>query len=145
MICRRLTAKAFLFGLALGTILFAVIVAGCTRDAENRDGRDSDGATTSQGISERESGDFRGERGARREDSEEHGTGGDDGGGESREAAMSSPIIPQAVQQANLQADVHSDEDGVGVGNPQRDGKEIHRRRESADAANPGNSSGTSI
>ena len=103
MICRRLTAKAFLFGLALGTILFAVIVAGCTRDAENRDGRDSDGATTSQGISERESGDSGDERGARREDSEEHGTGGDDGGGESREAAMSSPIIPQAVQQANLQ------------------------------------------
>ena len=102
MICRRLTAKAFLFGLALGTILFAVIVAGCTRDAENRDGRDSDGATTSQGISERESGDSGGERGARREDSEEHGTGGDDGGGESREAAMSSPIIPQAVQQAKL-------------------------------------------
>ena len=94
MICRRLTAKAFLFGLALGTILFAVIVAGCTRGAENRDGRDSDGATTSQGISERESGDSGGEREARREDSEEHGTGGDGGGGESREAAMSSPIIP---------------------------------------------------
>ena len=94
MICRRLTAKTFLFGLALGTILFAVIVAGCTGDAENRDGRDSDGATGSQGISERESGDSGGERGDRREDSEEHGTGGDGGGGESREAAMSSPIIP---------------------------------------------------
>ena len=40
--------------------------------------------------------------------------------------------------------DVHST-DGEGVGNPQRDGKEIHRRRESADAANPSNSSGTSI
>ena len=93
MIFRRLTAKAFLFGLALGTILFAVIVAGCARDAENRDGRDSDGATVSQGISERESGDSGGERGARREDSEEHGTGGD-GGGESREAGASSPIIP---------------------------------------------------
>ena len=94
MICRRLTAKTFLFGLALGTILFAVIVAGCARDAENRDGRDSDGATVSQGISERESGDSGGERGARREDSEEHGTGGDGGGGESREAGTSSPIIP---------------------------------------------------
>ena len=57
MIGRRLTAKTSLFGLALETILFAVIVAGCARDAENRDGRDSDGATTSQGISERESGD----------------------------------------------------------------------------------------
>ena len=35
--------------------------------------------------------------------------------------------------------------DGEGIGNPQRDGEEIHRRRESADAGNPGNSSGTSI
>ena len=40
--------------------------------------------------------------------------------------------------------DVHP-ADGDGVGNPQRHGEEIHRRRESADAANPGNSSGTSI
>jgi hypothetical protein len=97
MICRRLTAKTFLFGLALGTILFAVIVAGCTGVAENRDGRNSDGATASQGISEREGGDSGGERGGRREGrregSGEHGTGGD-GGGEGREAATSSPIIP---------------------------------------------------
>ena len=82
MICRRLTAKTFLFGLALGTILFAVIVAGCTGVAENRDGRNSDGATASQGISEREGGDSGGERGGRRE-----------GSGEGREAAKSSPII----------------------------------------------------
>ena len=40
--------------------------------------------------------------------------------------------------------DVHST-DGEGVGNPQRHGKEIHRRRDSADAANSSNSSGTSI
>ena len=40
--------------------------------------------------------------------------------------------------------DVYS-ADGEGVGNPQRHSKEIHRRRESADAANPSNSSGTSI
>ena len=93
MICRRLTAKTFLFGLALGTILFAVIVAGCTGVAENRDGRNSDGATASQGISEREGGDSGGEREGRREGSGEHGTGGD-GGGEGREAATSSPIIP---------------------------------------------------
>ena len=94
MICRRLTAKTFLFGLALGTIFFAVIVAGCTGDTENRDGRNSDGATASQGISEREGGDSGGEHGDRREGSGEHGTGGDGGGGESREAATSSPIIP---------------------------------------------------
>ena len=40
--------------------------------------------------------------------------------------------------------DVHS-ANGKGVGNPQRHGKEIHRRRESADAANPSDSSGTII
>ena len=40
--------------------------------------------------------------------------------------------------------DVHST-DGEGVGNPQRHGEEIHRRRDSVDVANPGNSSGTSI
>ena len=39
--------------------------------------------------------------------------------------------------------DVHST-DGEVVGNPQRDGEGVHRRRESADAGNPGNSSGTS-
>ena len=94
MICRRLTAKTFLFGLALWTILFAVIVAGCTGDAENRDGRNSNGATVRQGISEREGGDSGGEHGGRREGSGEQGTGGDGGGGESREAATSSPIIP---------------------------------------------------
>ena len=94
MICRKPTAKTFLFGLALGTIFFAVIVAGCTGDAENRDGRNSDGATASQGISEREGGNSGGEHGDRREGSGEHGAGGDGGGGESREAATSSPIIP---------------------------------------------------
>ena len=91
MICRRPTAKTFLFGLALGTIIFAAIVAGCTGNAENRDGRDSDGTTASQGISEREGGDSGGERGGRREGSGEHGDGG---GGESREAATSTPLIP---------------------------------------------------
>ena len=50
----------------------------------------------------------------------------------------------KAVQQAKASGDVHST-DGEGVGNPQRDGKEIHRRREPADAANPGNSSSASI
>ena len=39
--------------------------------------------------------------------------------------------------------DVHSADEGVG--NPQRHGEEIHRRRDSADVANSGNSFGTSI
>ena len=91
---KNLTMKTFLIGLALGTILSAVVVAGCTSNAENRDRRDSDGATASQGISERESGDSGGEHGGRSEGSGEHGSGGDSGGGENREAASSSPIIP---------------------------------------------------
>ena len=40
--------------------------------------------------------------------------------------------------------DVHPT-DGEGIGNSQRHGQEIHRRRQSADAANPRNSSSTSI
>ena len=91
---KNLTMKTFLIGLALGTILSAVVVAGCTSNAENRDRRDSDGTTASQGISERESGDSGGEHGGRSEGSGEHGSGGDSGGGENREAASSSPIIP---------------------------------------------------
>ena len=63
--------------------------------------------------------------------------------------APSSPFrFPHAVHRCpsvdSGSGDVHST-DGEGVGNPQRDGKEIHRRRESADAANLSNSSGASI
>ena len=93
MICKNLIVRTFLFGPVLGAVLFAVIVAGCTGDAGHEDGRDSDRATASQGISEREGG-YSGEHGGSGEGSGEHGSGGDDGGGESREAAMSSPIIP---------------------------------------------------
>ena len=93
MIRKKLMMKTFLFGPVLGAILSAVIVAGCTGDAGHGDGRDSDRATVSQGISEREGGDSGGEHGSGREGSGEHGSGGD-GGGESSEAAMSSPITP---------------------------------------------------
>ena len=71
MICQKLMSKMFLFGPVFGAILAAVIVVGCTGDAGS-------------------------EHGGRREGNEssgEHGTGGD-GGGESSEAAMSSPITP---------------------------------------------------
>ena len=93
MIGKKLMTKMFLFGPVLGAILSAVIVVGCTGDAGHEDGRDFDRATVSQGISEREGGDFGGEHSSGREDSGEHGSGGD-GGRESREAAMSSPITP---------------------------------------------------
>ena len=99
--------KKFLIGAVLGTMLSAVIISGCAVDKGPEDGRDSDRATVSQGISEREDGDSEGEHGSRGEGEEsgegsgEHGSGeeggspGSDGSGdESREAAMSSPVIP---------------------------------------------------
>ena len=110
MICKNVMIKAFLFGPVLGTILSAVIVSGCADDAGLGDGRDSNSATASQAISEREGGGSGGEHGGRPEGTEsreegsegsgEHGSGGDgssagaDGSGESSEAAMSSPITP---------------------------------------------------
>ena len=93
MICKKLMSKMFLFGPVFGAILAAVIVVGCTGDAGHSDGRDSDRATVSQAISEREGSDSGEEHSSGREGSGEQGTGGD-GGGESREAAMSSPITP---------------------------------------------------
>ena len=94
MTFKNVIMKSFLFGPVLGTILFAVIVAGCTGDTGRGDGRDSDRSTVGRGISERESGDSGGEHGGGGEGSGEHDSGGDGDGGESREAAMSSPIIP---------------------------------------------------
>ena len=93
MIGKKLMTKMFLFGPVLVAILSAVIVVGCTGDAGHGDGRDFDRSTVSQGISEREGGDSGGEHSSGREDSGEHGSGGN-GGRESREAAMSSPITP---------------------------------------------------
>ena len=106
MICRKLLAKRWLIGAVLGTMLAAMIINGCAVDNGPKDGRDSDRATVSQGISEREGGDSGGEHGSRGEGegsgegNGEHGSGGEggrtssDGGGESGEAAMSSPVIP---------------------------------------------------
>ena len=95
MICKKLMTKTFLLGPFLGAMLFIAIGAGCTGDAEHTDGRDSDRATESQGIAEKEGDDSGGEHG-----SGEHGSGGEgsstgaEGGGENNEAAMSSPITP---------------------------------------------------
>ena len=61
MHCEKLMTKAFLSGPVLGTILTAVMVTGCADDARPGDGRESDRATVSQGISEREGGDSGGE------------------------------------------------------------------------------------
>ena len=99
MNCKRLMTGNFLGGWVLAAILFAVTVNGCGSETRHGDGRDSDSASASQGISEREGGDSEGEHRSEREGSGEHASGGDgstssDGGRENREAAMSSPITP---------------------------------------------------
>ena len=104
---KNLTMKAFLIGLVSVTMLSTVIFTGCTGDAGHGDGQEVDRAAASEDISEREGGDSGGEGGESgeengddgefggdRESGEEHDSSGDSGGGESREAAMSSPIIP---------------------------------------------------
>ena len=58
-------AKRWLIGAVLGTMLSAVIISGCAVGKGPDDGRESDRATLSQGISEREGGDSRGEHGSR--------------------------------------------------------------------------------
>ena len=103
MSCKNPITKTLLVGAISGCILFAVILIGCTGDTRLEGGRDDNGATENQGISERDRGDSGGEHGGRPEGSEgrsELGSGGEGGttgsgsGGESSEAAMSSPITP---------------------------------------------------
>ena len=94
--------QTFLVESVLAAMLSAVIISGCTADTGPQDGRYSDHATESQGISEQAGGDSGGEHGSGEGSggSGEHGSGGDgsstgsDGGGERSEAAMSSPITP---------------------------------------------------
>ena len=99
-------------GVLLGVMLLAVTITGCTSSAGPEDGREPDLPTASHVAAEREGGDSRGEHGSRQQGSEpeeegsEHGAGlegsqddgeqgsGGKGGRESREAEMSSPIIP---------------------------------------------------
>ncbi len=88
MIYKRLMTKKILLAV-LGAILSAVIINGCTVDTGLGDGRDSDRATVSQGISEREGGESGGEHSGGREGNEaggegsegsgEHGSGGESG------------------------------------------------------------------
>ena len=70
MICWKLMTKKFLIGAVLGTMLSAVIISGCAVDKGPEDSRESDRATVSQGISEREGGDSGGEHGSRGEGEE---------------------------------------------------------------------------
>ena len=103
MIGKKLMARKVLVGSILGATLCVVIIGGCSVDTRHADGRDSDRATVSQGVPEREGGDSGGEHSNRREGNESSGEPGPSGdgssagsgvGGESNEAAMSSPITP---------------------------------------------------
>ena len=80
MICKKRMTK-FLVGSALGAMLSAVIITGCTFDTGFEDGRDSDRATVTRGISEQEGGDSGGEHSSGREGNESSG-GGTEGSGE---------------------------------------------------------------
>ena len=51
MICRKLMTRKFLVGSVVGAMLSAVIISGCAVDTGLRDGRNSDHATESRGIS----------------------------------------------------------------------------------------------
>ena len=81
-------AKRFLVGVVFAAILSGLILAGCTFNNGSEGSRDSNGATTSQEISERGGGESGGEHGSGgREGGEgggEHGSGGEggEGGGE---------------------------------------------------------------
>lgn len=86
MIGKKLTKRILLAGPLLATLLGAGILVGCAGYAGTGEGRHSEGAAERQGVTEREGDESGGEhsgRGERRE-----------GGGESGEAAMSSPITP---------------------------------------------------
>ena len=110
LIAKKLPARAL-----LGAMLLAMTITGCTSSAGSEDGRDPGVPTPTQVVAEREGGDSRGEHGGSGQGSEpeaedgeleaggagsegsqgddEHGPG-EEGGPESREAEMSSPIIP---------------------------------------------------
>ena len=107
MIRKRTMTRTLLIGPALGAILGAGILLGCTGDTEGREGAESNHIEASQSISERGEGSG-GEHGSGGEGGGEHGSGGESGnesgvgggeegsgtGSEAGEAAMSSPIIP---------------------------------------------------
>ena len=112
---RKLITKKLLAWALLGAMLSAVMITGCTSGAGPEDDRDPGVPTATQVAAPRGGGDSGDEHGGRgqagepegegsEEDGEhgpdgegseegEHGPGGE-GNGESREAAMSSPIIP---------------------------------------------------
>ena len=95
MSCRNPLTNKYMAGAVLGAILAAVIISGCTAGTGPGDSGDSEHSTASRASSEREGGHSEGEHGGG-EGSGGNGEHGSDseGGGESSEAAMSSPVTP---------------------------------------------------
>ena len=117
---RKLITKKLLAWTLLGAMLSAVMITGCTSGAGPEDDPDLDAPAATQVAAPREGGDSGNEHGGRDRDGKPVGEGGEengecgpggegsegneepesgmegseDGGRESREAAMSSPIIP---------------------------------------------------
>ncbi len=111
MFKQRLT-KTFLIGSVLAAVLGAGALVACGGDSEAGNGHDSDRSAASEAVSGREGpgehggrgeggsegrneggAEGRGEGGSEGAGGEGHGPGGE-GGSESSEAAMSSPVIP---------------------------------------------------
>ena len=81
---RKLRTKAFVVvGVLLAGILCAAMVVGCTGGNGIGEGRDSEGATASQGTSVREAGGEHAVAGEAGEGVGEHGGAGEGGGAES--------------------------------------------------------------
>ena len=100
---RKLATKKLPAWALLGAILLAMMIIGCASGEGLDDGRDPGVLTATEGAVEREGGDSGSEHGDSSEGSEPGGEGNEAGsenvsggedGGESREAAMSSPITP---------------------------------------------------
>ena len=77
IIFKKLMTKRTLVGSALGIILSASIISGCTVDRGLEDSQDSDRAKVSQDVSEREGGDFGSEHSSKPESNESSRVSGD--------------------------------------------------------------------
>ena len=101
MIRMKSVTKRFLVWIALGVMLFAAILTGCTGDRGSEGPENGERGTASESVERGEGsgGEGGGEGGSEGAGGEGHGPsgeGGNEGGGSTEigEAAMSSPIVP---------------------------------------------------
>ena len=101
MIRMKSVTKRFLVWIALGGMLFAAILTGCTGDRGSEGPENGERGTASESVERGEGsgGESGGEGGSEGAGGEGHGPGGEggnEGGGSTEigEAAMSSPIVP---------------------------------------------------